>query len=150
MATRRTDVPYLATAPLSGVERRRRRWLWPTVAAASVAAVVVLVVLFAVPVARAAAEQMTLSNAGGLSPVGETISFGHSGTFDFSWSTESGRSVTFSVLGPGGMTLYSSDTPGTTATISVSSSGKFTFEIYDWLPEQVTLHGTLHYSAPLL
>jgi len=143
-------VPYLATAPLSGVERRRRRWVWPAVAAASVAGVVLLVVLLAVPVARASSEQMTLSNAGGVSPVGQTISFGHSGTFDFSWSTASGRSVTFSILAPGGQTVFSADSHAATGSISVPSSGKYTFEIYDWLPETVTLHGTLHYSAPLL
>jgi hypothetical protein len=130
---------------------RRRRWRIPGAVAGTIGAAVVLTVLIAVPFAQTAPEGLTLTNSGSLlSAVGQPITFPHGGTFDFSWSTESGRTVTFSVLSPSGTTVYSSDSTGGSASIAVGDTGAYLFEIDDWLPETVVLSGTLHYSAPML
>ncbi|MGP8078009.1 MAG: hypothetical protein ACLQD8_05710 [Thermoplasmata archaeon] len=145
------NAPFLATAPLNAEPRRRRRWLLPAALAATVLAVAALTVLIGVPVAQSVPENLTLINSGSLlSAVGQTVSFPHGGTLELSWWTASGRSVTFSVLAPSGSTIYSSDSARGSASLGVGDSGPYTLEIYDLLPETVTVSGTLHYSAPML
>jgi hypothetical protein len=146
------SVPFLATAPLNSTPRRRRRWRLVAAAAGTGALVAGLVLLIAMPVAQSAPENLTLTNGGGLGTVGQTVTFPHAGILDVTWKVVGGvtATVTFSILTPGGATVYDLDAASGSASLHVGASGPYTFEIYDWLSGTVQVTGTLHYSAPLL
>lgn len=147
-------MPYLATAPLQGTVRRRRRWRLPLLLAGTVFTVAGLTILIAVPVGQSAPENFTLANpSGSLFPVTQALTFPHAGTFDLSWQKLSGSTPTFqfTVLAPDGRTVYESNgTAGGSASVRVGDEGPYTFEIYDWLSGTVSVSGRLYFSAPLL
>ncbi|HTP53907.1 MAG TPA: hypothetical protein VML94_02955 [Thermoplasmata archaeon] len=148
------SAPYLATAPLQGARRARRRWRVPVVVAGIALGAAALTVLIAVPVAQSAPESFTIANPhGSVFEVTQSVMFPHSGTFVFTWQKVSGSTptFTFTVLAPAGGVVYESNlTAGGAGTLRVGVDGPYTFEILDWLSGTVTVSGVLHYSAPLL
>ncbi|MGB6500229.1 MAG: hypothetical protein WBG19_02350 [Thermoplasmata archaeon] len=147
------SVPFLATAPLNTRPPRSRRWPLVAAIAGTVGTVLLLSVLIAVPVSQTVAENLTLTNAGGVfGPVSQTLTFPHGGTLDLSWALVSGTTttVTFSIVTPSGSMAYQSDSSAGSASFQVGDSGPYTFEIYDWFSGTVEVTGRLHYSAPLL
>jgi hypothetical protein len=145
-------VPYLAAIPVSEPPRRGRRRRWAIVGGGLVAIAVAAVVLLAtVPVARATSESFAIDNPGSLTALSHSVTFPHSGTFSFGWATSNGGSVTFSVLDPLSVTLYqSAGSASGSGSILVTAGVAYSFEILDWLPEDVEVSGTLNYQAPLL
>jgi hypothetical protein len=145
-------VPYLAAIPVSEPPPRRRwRRIAGAAGAGAVAAVLVVVALVAIPVAHASAQTFTMNNPGSLTALTHAVTFPRSGTFTFTWSTTNGGTVTFTVLGSGGVTIYASSSAASGGgTLAVSEGTPYTFEILDWLPEVVDVTGTLSYQAPLL
>jgi hypothetical protein len=131
--------------------RRRTGWILISGCAAASVVAVAVVALAIVPVSHSATESFVLKNGGSLTPLTHPVRFPDSGEFAFHWSTVGGGTVTFTVLNPGGITLYQASSAASgTGNIAVTAGSVETFEILDWLPETVDVSGTLSYSAPTI
>jgi len=132
------------------VPTKKRRWLVPVLIVVIVG-LLALVLLATVPVSQAAAASFSISNPGSSTDTYyDNYSAPYAGTFTFSWYSNDGGSVTFTVVDSLDVTLYTLDASSGSGNISVLGGDTYSFGIYDWLPETVTVSGTLHYTAPYL
>lgn len=76
--------------------------------------------------------------------------FAHAGTFDFVWNTNDGGSVNFTIIDPSNVTVYNVSGPSGLGTLPIPASGQYTFGIFTQNPENVSVSGTYHFTAPLL
>ncbi len=129
---------------------KKRKWLVPVLVVVIVG-LVALVLLATVPVNQTAAESFSIANPGSsVNTYVFNLTSPYAGTFTFSWYSNDGGSVTFTVLDSVGSTLYTLDSSSGSGNVTMQGGGVYTFGIYDWLPETVQVSGTLHYTAPIL
>lgn len=129
---------------------KRPGWLVPVLVVVIVGLVAV-VLLATVPVDQTAPESFAITDPGSLL---YTYVFNftspHAGTFDFSWYSNDGGSVTFTVVDIGGSTLYTLGSSSGSGNVTMQGGGVYAFGIFDLLPETVQVSGTLHFTAPIL
>lgn len=114
---------------------------------------VLLVVFLAstVPVAGTASYSATVTNSGDLLvPHYVTYTPPQSGRFNFSWHTDGGGPVAFTVLGPSGAPLYSSTGAIGTGHLFVFRAENYQFGFSNATAETVRVTGTLSFSVPLI
>jgi hypothetical protein len=73
-----------------------------------------------------------------------------SGRFNFSWHTEGGSPVTFTLVGPSGATLYSSTAASGSGHLFVFRAEVYQFGFRNATAETVQVTGTLEFSVPLI
>jgi hypothetical protein len=116
--------------------------------------IAILVVVFlasTVPVAQTSTYSATVTNSGDLSgPHYAAYTPPQSGRFSFSWHTESGGAVDFTVLGPSGAPVYSSTGASGSGHLFVFRAEEYQFGFVNASAETVHLTGTLSFSVPLI
>jgi hypothetical protein len=133
-----------------GPQRGRRRSLVITgVAAAAIGA---LFVLALVPVDQTQGVSFTQVAPNNATPSQNNVTFAHSGTFDFSWTTTGSNPLNFRVTDPSGTLDYYRYSLSNTGTIYVVQGIEYDFQLGQAgsLNETMTLTGTLHFTAPYL
>ncbi len=121
------------------------------VVAVIVTVLVVIVVFSTVSFAQTSSYSANLSNFGSV----QTTHYANytpaqSGMFRFSWHTNNGGTVTFSLVGPSGMSLYTSAAASGSGSVFVFRAGTYQFEMYGAQAEAVHVTGTLSFFAPLI
>ncbi len=116
------------------------------------AAVLIAVFLAStVPIAQTSAYSATISNSGDpLVPHYTTYLPPQSGRFHFSWQTEGGGVVAFSLVGPSGRAVYSSTAASGSGQLFVYRAENYQFGFSNSTAETVLVSGTLSYSVPLI
>jgi hypothetical protein len=143
----------LPPAPAAPREPRKGGWLLPT-AIGLVVAVAGVVALFVYPVSHHAAQNFSIvqPNTGSTTPVSVNVTFAHSGTYSFGWSTADHAMVTFSVWGPGGAAsgnrLYSGYNYLAAGQVPITAGDLYTFEFIDTHPETVSVNGFVEWTGP--
>jgi len=116
--------------------------------------VAVLIVVFlasTVPVAQTSSYSATVTNSGDLTaPHYTTYTPPQSGRFSFSWHTESGRAVAFTLLGPSGGAIYSSTGASGSGHLFVFRAENYEFGFVNATAQTVRVSGTLSFTVPLI
>ncbi len=116
--------------------------------------VVVLIAMFlasTVPVAQTSTYSATLTNSGDpTTPHYATYLPLQNGRFQFSWHTESGGAVAFTLVAPSGKTVYSSTAASGSGQLFVYRAENYQFGISNATIETVLISGTLSSSVPLI
>jgi hypothetical protein len=114
----------------------------------------VLLVLFiasTVPFAQTSSYSGTITNSSDpLAPHYTTYTPPQSGRFNFSWQTESGRAVAFTLLGPSGVAIYSSTAASGSGHLFVYRAQIYQFGFFNSTAETVRVTGTLSFAVPII
>lgn len=116
-----------------------------------VALVVSMLVLAGVPVSHTEAFSFSIVDPGSFnSAYNQTMVFSHSGTVTFTFNTLDHKGVIFSLLNDTKATLYQSTSSSGGATFSASAGQTFTFQIFTYSGDTVSVSGAQSYTAPTL
>ena len=104
-----------------------------------------------VPIAQTSAYSATITNSGDpLVPHYTTYLPPQSGRLHFSWHTENGGVVAFTLIGPSGRAVYSTTAVGGSGQLFVYRAENYQFGFSNTTVETVLVSATLSYSVPLI
>jgi zinc ribbon protein len=114
--------------------------------------ILIVAVLALVPVPLKVSYSFSIDNPGSVSATYYTSKSlcpaGASASVTF--TVVSGDTVTFSVLDPNGMTVWSDDSSSGSTTFTVQNCGTYQFGAYDWSPETVDISVSVASASPIL
>ncbi len=116
-----------------------------------IAGAVVVGLLYLVPLARHDPETFSISSEGGFKcGWGPNLTVAHDGTFVFSWAVNDSTSVSFVMIAPPGVAMFSTSYSSGTATVDVDGGSQYQFQFCSGGPATLQLTGTLNFAIPVL